>query len=74
MARGVCHDVQGFVGVGPVEEESSAERLGALGCDTALGWLWSKAVDAAEFTAMLRDASRDDACDDTVVPFRHRTA
>ncbi len=43
-----------------VESEVQAERLCGLGCDTAMGWLWSAAVDPTELSKLLHSgASRD---------------
>ena len=40
-----------------VETEAQAQALQALGCETAQGWLYAKAMPAAEFTAWLRQRS-----------------
>lgn len=41
-----------------VESAEQAERLRAIGCDTAQGWFYAKAAPADRIDTMLRDTSR----------------
>ena len=61
-----------------VERAEQAARLRALGCDRAMGWLWSKAVDPGELGEVLRAglhpagpvvSAAAGAADATVLPF-----
>jgi sensor c-di-GMP phosphodiesterase-like protein len=53
-----------------VERVEQAVKLRGLGCDTALGWYWTSAVDAGEMLDVLRDGiARDDRI---VIPMMNR--
>jgi diguanylate cyclase (GGDEF)-like protein/PAS domain S-box-containing protein len=50
-----------------VERVEQATRLRRLGCDTAMGWYWTSAVDAAAMLDIVEDGVGDD---NVVVPIR----
>jgi EAL domain-containing protein (putative c-di-GMP-specific phosphodiesterase class I) len=50
-----------------VERVEQATRLRRLGCDSAMGWYWTSAVDAQDLLDILRDGM---ARDENVVPIR----
>ena len=57
-----------------VERADQATRLRDLGCDSAMGWLWSQAVPADQLAACADDgfAPSGGTRDSVVVPIRAR--
>ena len=54
---GLAHRLGLSVTVEGVETREQADRLAALGCDTAQGWYFASAVPGDRITALLRDAA-----------------
>jgi diguanylate cyclase (GGDEF)-like protein/PAS domain S-box-containing protein len=54
----LAHTLGLTVTVEGVENGEQARRLAALGCDTAQGWYFARAIAGDDITAMLRAASR----------------
>ncbi len=53
-----------------VERASQAERLRSLGCDSATGWFWSKALPAAEVGAVVAAGFTMPGTEPNVLPLR----
>jgi diguanylate cyclase (GGDEF)-like protein/PAS domain S-box-containing protein len=53
-----------------VERPEQAVRLRSLGCDTAQGWHWAKALPPGEATDYLRDERGTEVDDSRVIPIR----
>jgi len=54
---GLAHTLGLNITVEGVETRQQADRLAALGCDTAQGWYFAPALPADQITATLRDTS-----------------
>jgi diguanylate cyclase (GGDEF)-like protein/PAS domain S-box-containing protein len=59
-----------------VERAAQAAHLRALGCDCAMGWLWSPALPPEELIEKIREGMPvpGDPADGSVLPFRAREA
>jgi EAL domain-containing protein (putative c-di-GMP-specific phosphodiesterase class I) len=55
MTIGLGHDLGLTVVAEGIEDEAARDRLRALGCDTAQGFLWSPAVPQARFPATVAE-------------------
>ncbi len=55
---GLAHTLGLNVTVEGVETREQADRLAALGCDTAQGWYFASALPGSDITATLRDVPR----------------
>jgi len=56
-----------------VERPEQAARLRSLGCDTAQGWHWAKALPPDEAEDYLRGERGTEVDDNRVIPIRRRT-